>query len=106
MIALAQEPWCFHPNQIARLTDWQIINVYLKPAAKRAEAMRRDMKRAESGQPQSYGSNSITSFDAVNTIDITTDLPSLEQVLDAAEALGKDREEARRAYEKAARQQG
>lgn len=33
--ALAQEPWCFTPDQIARLTDYQIMRLYLVPAAER-----------------------------------------------------------------------
>jgi hypothetical protein len=101
LIALAQEPWCFAPETIANLTDWQIVNVYLRPAMKRSEEMRKEMKRVESGQSPGYQPNSITSFDDVKGIDITTDLPSLEQVLDAADALGKNREEARIAWEKA-----
>jgi hypothetical protein len=101
LIALAQEPWCFDPETISNLTDWQIVNVYLRPAMKRAEAMRKEMKRAESGQSQGYQSNSITSFDDPAAIEITTNLPTLEQVLDAADALGKNREEARIAWEKA-----
>ncbi len=102
MIALAQEPWCYHPDQIARLTDWQIVNVYLKPAASRAAEMRKEMKRNEAGGSP-YQSNSLTSFDAEG-ISITTDLPSLEQMLDAADALGKDRGETELAWRKA--QQG
>lgn len=42
--ALAQEPWCYLPHQIACLTDWQVLELYLKPAAKRAEEMRREMQ--------------------------------------------------------------
>lgn len=37
---LAQEPWCFTPDQIARLTDWQVVSLYLVPAAERAEKLR------------------------------------------------------------------
>ncbi len=33
---LAQEPWCYTPDQIGELTDWQILNLYAKPAAERA----------------------------------------------------------------------
>lgn len=36
---LCQEPWCFTPDQIGRLTDWQIMELYGKPAAKRAERL-------------------------------------------------------------------
>lgn len=39
---LTGEPWCFDSDQIARLTDWQILNLYLLPAVKRAEEFRRD----------------------------------------------------------------
>lgn len=34
---LAQEPWCFHPEQIASLTDWQIEHLYARPAVERAK---------------------------------------------------------------------
>lgn len=34
---LAQEPWCFHPEQIATLTDWQIEHLYARPAIERAK---------------------------------------------------------------------
>lgn len=36
---LCQEPWCYLPEQIARLTDWQIENLYAKPAIERAKHM-------------------------------------------------------------------
>ncbi len=39
----AQEPWTYKPWEIGRLTDWQIVNLYAKPAAERSEAMRKDM---------------------------------------------------------------
>ena len=42
-VMLAQEPWCYTPEQIGKLTDWQIENLYAKPAAERAEEMQRDM---------------------------------------------------------------
>jgi len=38
------EPWCFTPAEIAPLTDYQIDEVYLKPAVRRAEAMERERK--------------------------------------------------------------
>jgi hypothetical protein len=39
---MAGEPWCFSPAEVAPLTDYQIDEVYLKPAVKRAEAMERE----------------------------------------------------------------
>lgn len=36
------EPWRFTPDQIARVTDWQVLNVYVKPAVERAERMDRE----------------------------------------------------------------
>lgn len=84
LTALAQEPWCFHPDQIARLTDWQVVNLYLKPAAKRADAMRREMKRSES---PGYTPNSITSLDSPM---IEHGEPTREQIILAAQRLGKD----------------
>lgn len=29
------EPWCFAPEQIGKLTDWQIWELYVKPAVRR-----------------------------------------------------------------------
>lgn len=50
---MAGEPWCFTPHQIALLTDYQILNLYLLPAAQkameaelRAKGMDPDMARA------------------------------------------------------------
>jgi hypothetical protein len=43
---LAQEPWCFTPAAIGRLTDWQVEQLYALPAAERAEEMRKDMPGA------------------------------------------------------------
>lgn len=30
------EPWCFTPDQIARLTDYQILHLYILPAVRRS----------------------------------------------------------------------
>jgi hypothetical protein len=38
---LLQEPWCFAPDQVARLTAWQVEHLYLRPAAERAKQMKR-----------------------------------------------------------------
>lgn len=48
-VALAQEPWCFHPEQIAKLTDWQIAKLYLEPAWERAEKLREDVPPPPAG---------------------------------------------------------
>ena len=32
---LAGEPFCFHTDQIARLTDWQIVELYIRPAVEK-----------------------------------------------------------------------
>ena len=47
---LCQEPWCYHPERIGKLTDWQIEHLYALPAAERAEEMRRDSPGA-GGRP-------------------------------------------------------
>lgn len=39
---LTQEPWCFTPEEIARLTDWQIEELYYKPAKARQEQMEKE----------------------------------------------------------------
>lgn len=36
----AQEPYCWHPAQIATLTDVQIEHLYLTPAKRRSDAMK------------------------------------------------------------------
>jgi hypothetical protein len=38
---LCQEPWCFSPEQVERLTDWQVTHLYALPAEKRSEDIRR-----------------------------------------------------------------
>lgn len=51
---MAGEPWCFTPAQIAELTDWQIVELYVKPAEERAEEVRRErdgVGRGEFGRP-------------------------------------------------------
>jgi hypothetical protein len=32
-----QEPWGFTPNEVSRLTPWQVARLYLRPAAERAD---------------------------------------------------------------------
>jgi hypothetical protein len=40
--ALCQEPWAMTPPEFAALTDWQIAELYFRPAAERSEQMKRD----------------------------------------------------------------
>ena len=44
---LAQEPWCFLPEHIGKLTDWQIEHEYAKPAIARAEELRKDFPQSD-----------------------------------------------------------
>jgi hypothetical protein len=39
---MAQEPWCFHPEQIATLTDWQLEYLYRQPAEERTRQMKKE----------------------------------------------------------------
>lgn len=39
------EPWCFTPAEIGSLTDWQIWELYVRPAVRRQEATRDAGKR-------------------------------------------------------------
>lgn len=39
---MAQEPWGFSPDQLAKLTDFQVLELYLKPAAERADSLKRE----------------------------------------------------------------
>ena len=50
---LTQEPWGFTPDQIGRLTDWQIENLYAKPAQKRAEEFAKSLPKDAGGGGQS-----------------------------------------------------
>lgn len=46
MAVMGGEPWCFPPAVIARLTDYQILHLYVYPLVERNERM----KREQSGQ--------------------------------------------------------
>ncbi len=48
---LAQEPWCYSPEVIGRLTDAQILTLYVEPARRRAE----ELERAKGGTPAPLG---------------------------------------------------
>lgn len=48
---LAQEPWGYLPEQIGRLTDLQIVKLYVEPAVERAKDLRKDSPAAPNGQP-------------------------------------------------------
>lgn len=50
-MALAQEPWCFPPQVLARLTPWQAERLYLRPAHERAERLRRETGGPSAGPP-------------------------------------------------------
>lgn len=43
---MAQEPWGFSPDVLARLTDFQVLELYLKPAAERADQLKREQPGA------------------------------------------------------------
>jgi len=43
---LGGEPWCFTPEQIGKLTDWQVWELYVKPAVRR----QRDSRRKRHGR--------------------------------------------------------
>jgi hypothetical protein len=87
---MAQEPWCFDPETIAKLTDWQVMYLYLKPANERAEEMRKQMEKDRPQVPGSPSSGQPFSADVP--------MPSLEQVLDAATRLGLDLDKVREGY--------
>jgi hypothetical protein len=40
------EPWCYTPDQIARLDAWQVENLYLKPQ----KAMMDELKSGDDGR--------------------------------------------------------
>lgn len=39
---LLMEPWCFHPAQVARMTPEQVDELYLKPAKRVGEIMKKE----------------------------------------------------------------
>jgi hypothetical protein len=49
---LTQEPWCFHPDQIATLTDWQIEELYARPAIKRNKKWDEERADFEMNRPK------------------------------------------------------
>lgn len=52
---LCQEPWCFTPEEIGKLTDWQIEHLYAKPAARRAEELRKEVPDSPGSRPPKAG---------------------------------------------------
>lgn len=38
------DPWCFTPDQIAKLTRWQVENLYLNPAEKQSQELERSLQ--------------------------------------------------------------
>lgn len=42
MAVMGGEPWCFPPAVIARLTDYQILHLYVYPLVERNERMKRE----------------------------------------------------------------
>jgi hypothetical protein len=54
LTALCQEPWCFSIDQIASMTDWQIVTLYLDPAIERSKKLQSDHKTPAS-EPKSVG---------------------------------------------------
>lgn len=51
----SQEPWCFDPDKIARLTDWQIENLYYKPALEREKEFKKNSPQVgERASPTSH----------------------------------------------------
>lgn len=61
---LSQEPWCYTPEQIGRLTDWQVENLYALPAQERAEEFRRDMetKTPPAAQPKPADNSDLDKY--------------------------------------------
>ena len=50
---LAQEPWCYHPEQIASLTDWQIEHLYVRPVVERSKQMERAARGQSANESES-----------------------------------------------------
>ncbi len=96
--ALAQEPWCFHPSQIAELTDWQVMELYIRPAVKRAEELKKDVDRDRAESP--FSSPSSPSPKASR-------LPPREQSIDImVDLLGITREQAAADWDRANKANG
>jgi len=56
------DPWCYTPDQIARLTRWQVDNLYLIPAAKQSKELDRTMQGKEPTNEQPYEFQSRDEF--------------------------------------------
>ncbi len=46
MAVMGGEPWCFPPAVIARLTDYQIMHLYVYPHVERNERLKREQSGA------------------------------------------------------------
>lgn len=61
---MAGEPWCFTPDQIARLTDFQIEWLYLRPAARRAA----ELAAAAGGNAETRAAKGSDLFDDLDSL--------------------------------------
>lgn len=80
---MAQEPWCYTPEQIADLTNWQIEHVYLRPAMERNKKMREQMD----------GQNH---FPADTGVQMPTTWPQEDELIRMAAELGISEEQFRK----------
>lgn len=108
-VGLCQEPWCFHPDQIARLTDWQIVHLYFEPAIERSKQMEAERSRATGStvpaDPQAIGKRKIygASEPGQSGPDYEPGTPGhRKQIIESAfmGVMGLKREQAERLYEK------
>jgi hypothetical protein len=92
---VAQEPWCYHPEQIASLTDWQLEFLYHQPAVERQKQLAKNL-------PESEGSG-----ESCNPADPPpSDSPEFrEWVIAQFQAMGMSRKTAETQYEQQAKGQ-
>lgn len=95
---LAQEPWCFHPEQIASLTDWQIEHLYVRPAVERVQRLEAERRG---------GQAAAASIPATSDSSPDPSQPEFRGwVVAQFMAMGMSRAEAERRYEEQARSRG
>lgn len=86
------EPWCFHPAQIADLTDFQIHHVYVLPAVKRA---RKESEKMNPHAPTAIAGTSAKPAHHVGpTVEELGETP--DEVVELYVSMGLSRETAKR----------
>lgn len=81
------EPWCKNPEQIARLTDYQIVHMLLLPQMRRQEELERQQK------------NLPARADEIAEMEREDEIPPRPIMIGMFVSLGMSPEEANREYD-------